>query len=164
MKKLLVILVSIFMFLATTPAVAWYVTVQSDDFDGDFVFVATSYTDIYGSTDDPNLTFSDSDVLYVRCKARKLEVFMTGPQDYSRTIGVEAKINSGKAFKWGVLAGTSPDTLFFNNPKTLVTKLLSSSKFTLRVPTTNGSFISIFKTSNLAGAAKSKFARYGCKI
>jgi len=147
-----------------TPAVAWNVTVQSDDFDGDFVFVATSYTDIYGSTDDPNLTFSDSDVLYVRCKARKLEIFMTGPQDYSRTIGVEAKINSGKAFKWGVLAGTASDTLFFNNPKTLVAKLLSSSKFTLRVPTTNGSFVSIFKTSNLAGAAKSKFARYGCKI
>lgn len=177
MKKLITILVIVtFNFVAITPSQAWELQEKSDDFGDKRVVVQTFFISGVKQFDNPDtfdFTGYESSLmagLMVRCQDKKLSVFIPVSKGISfdePTIqtgsSVPVKFNGGSVINLKVAPGET-NGIFFNDARTLYSKLAKSKTFAVKVGTKSG--IPFAANWNVSGLAKFKanIIKAGCKI
>ena len=149
-----------------TPAQAWDVESEIDDFGASLVIASTYFMPGVGNTDSFDEAYDNGDYqrLIIRCQDATLEVYMANLNEKfgtSRTALV--KFGNSASKKWPISISTSKQSIFFANARTLATTIAKNKKFYVRADSTTGYLTANFEISGLS-EYKTEFKKAGCKF
>ena len=150
----------------TSPAQAWSVTSEIDDFGSKLVLAGTFFAPGLGNTDsfDEAYDSGNSQALMIRCQDATLEIYLknfSGKFDKSSTALV--KFGNSTSKKWAIGLSTNKDSIFFDKPRTLATTFTKNKKFYVRGSSTTGYVTANFDISGLS-ESRTEFKNAGCKF